>query len=180
MRPIVAAVFLVGGLLCGLPASAQTPGSTAAFEMPLNVDDWRPDIVGQNGMYRFRQAQGGCQITFVQNLGADAAKAAGRTTADTIEAYVKRLSAQVGDVMRTKAPDLVLRANIGNPVTFMSEEVRYRGNDGAEYRNRIATQWVEAVELLIVAACPSSEWESQKAAIDAFINKVSVHRSTKL
>lgn len=176
MRPILTGVFLAGCLFSGLPAYAQNPESTVAFEMPLNVDNWRPDIVGQNGMYRFRQIQGACQITFAQNLGADAAKAAGRTPADTIEAYVQRLSAQVGDVARRKAPDLELRASAGGPVPFLSEEVSYRGQDGTDYRNRIATQWVEAVELLIITACPSGEWETQGAAIDAFITKVSVHR----
>jgi hypothetical protein len=176
MKAIFAGALVAGSLVSGLPAHAQNPESTVAFEMPVNVESWRPDIVAQNGMYRFRQVQGACQITFVQNLGADAAKAAGRTPRDTIEAYVRRLSKQVDDVARSKAPDLALRANSGEPVSFLSEAVSYRGQDGTEYRNRIATQWVEAVELLIIAACPSSEWKTQEAAIDAFITKVSVHR----
>lgn len=178
MRQIFAVVFvfLAGWVFPALPVHAQNPETTVAFEMPLNVERWQTDIVGQNGIYRFRQVRGACQITFVQNLGADAARAAGRTPRDAIEAYVQRLSAQVGDVARSKAPDLELRASTGDPVTFLSEEVSYRGKDGTDYRNRIATQWVEAVELLIVAACPSSEWETQGGAIDAFITKVSVHR----
>lgn len=176
MKPIIAGVLLAGCLLSGFPAYAQDPESTVAFEMPVDVDNWRPDIVGQNGIYRFQQVQGACQITFAQNLGADTAKAAGRTPRDTIEAYVQRLSAQVGNVARMKAPHLELGANSGDPVTFLSEEVGYRGKDGTEYHNRIATQWVEAVELVIVAACPSGEWQAQRAAIDAFITEVSVHR----
>lgn len=176
MRLIVASISLIGCLTSNLPAHAQARESTVAFEMPLNVDGWRPDIVGQNGMYRFRQAQGGCQITFVQNLGADAAKAAGRTPKDTIEAYVQKLRAQVGEVTRSQAPELELRTKQGEPVTFLAEDVTYRGRDSTDYRNRIATQWVEAVELLIVSACPSSEWERQAAAVDAFVAKVTVHR----
>lgn len=179
MRSIIAGVILGGCLLPGLPAFAQKSDPTVAFEMPISVDGWRTDILGQNGMYRFRQVQGGCQITFVQNLGADAARAAGRTPADTIDAYVQRLSAQVGDVARSKAPDLALRAVTGDRVGFQSELVRYRGQDRIEYRNRIATQWVDAVELLIVAACPSDQWETQGAAIEAFIAKVSIHRLRK-
>ena len=127
-------------------------------------------------MYRFRQAQGNCKMTFVQNLGAAAAKAAGHTPKDTIEVYVQKLSMQVGELTRDQAPDLELRANRGDPVSFLTEDVSYRGQDGTEYRNRIVTQWVEAVELLIVSACPSSEWESQAASIDAFMAKVIVHR----
>ena len=176
MKPIITGVFLAGCLHSGLPAHAQAPETTVAFQMPVNVESWRADIVGQNGIYRFQQVQGACQITFAQNLGADAARAAGRTPRDTLKAYVQRLSTQVGDVVRSRAPDLKLRASTGDPVTFVSEEVSYRGKDGIEYRNRIATQWVEVVELLIVTACPSSQWETQGAAIDAFITKVAVHR----
>ncbi|TKT69451.1 hypothetical protein [Aquamicrobium sp. LC103] len=175
MRLVFAAAFLAGWLF-GLSANAQNPEADVAFEMPVDVKNWRPDIIGQNGVYRFQQVQGGCQITFVQNLGADAAKAAGRTPHDTIEAYVQQLSVQVGDLTRSKTPDMELHASNGEPVAFFSEEISYRGQDGTDYRNRIATQWVNAVELLIIAACPSSEWEAQSAAIDAFITKVSVHR----
>ncbi|WP_054311283.1 hypothetical protein [Mesorhizobium sp. 1M-11] len=176
MKRISAGALLAGWLVSGFPAHAQSPESTVAFEMPINVESWRPDIVGQNGMYRFRQVSGACQITFAQNLGADAARAAGRTPGDTIEAYARKLKSQVGDVARNKLPDLKLRASTGDPVAFLSEEASYRGKDGIHYRNRIATQWVEAVELLIVAACPSAEWKRQAAAVDAFIAKVTIHR----
>ena len=176
MRFIFAVVFLAGGLFSGLSAKAQNPEATVAFEMPVNVKSWQPDVFGQSGMYRFRQVHGACQITFVQNLGADRAKAAGRTPLDTIETYVRRLSAQVGEVTRSDAASLELRTNQGGPITFQAEDITYRGRDSVDYRNRIATQWVGAVELMIIAACPSSAWERQSDAVDAFIAKVTVHR----
>src|SRR3546814_115839 len=83
MRSIIAGALLAS---CILSANALAAEATTAFQMPLNVENWRADILGRNGMYRFRQVQGACQITFAQNLGADAAKAAGRTPRDTIEA----------------------------------------------------------------------------------------------
>jgi hypothetical protein len=123
MRPIIAGIFLAGWLATGLPAHAQNPETTVAFEMPLNAENWKPDIVGQNGIYRFRQVHGACQITFSQNLGADAARAAGRTPHDALDIYVQRLDARFGEIARGKGPDLKLRARTGDPVVFPTVEV---------------------------------------------------------
>ncbi|MBO9352653.1 hypothetical protein GG851_01515 [Bordetella petrii] len=173
MKSIVAGALLAS---CVLSTTAQAAEATVAFQMPLNIENWKPDILGRNGMYRFRQVRGACQITFAQNLGADAAKAAGRTPRDTLEVYVRQLGTRMRDVTRSKAPDLELRANTGDPIALLSEEVAYRGNDGVDYRNRLSAQWVGSVELLIIAGCPATEWGRQQAAINAFIGKVSVHR----
>lgn len=176
MRLIVAGILLAGSLIPASSLNAQNIGPSVAFEMPLDIENWQPDIVGQNGIYRFRQAQGDCQITFVQNLGVDEAEAAGGTPRDTIENYVQQLASEVGNVERSEVPDLELLTSTGDPVTFLSEEVSYRGSDGMDYRNRISTQWIDAVELLIIAACPSSQWEERQAELESFFGKVSVHR----
>jgi hypothetical protein len=172
------AVILLAGwtTLVSAYAQDQDPQAQAAFGMPMNVDNWRADVIGQNGVYRFRQVKGSCQITFVQNLGVEAAKAAGQTVSDSIAAYVRRLGKQVGAVSNNEAPDLELHANRGDAVTFLSEEISYRGRDGRDYRNRIAAQWVGRVELLIVAGCPSNEWKNQEDSINAFLTKVSVNQ----
>lgn len=89
---------------------------------------------------------------------------------------MQQLASEVGNVERSEVPDLKLLTSTGDRVTFLSEEVSYRGSDGTDYRNRISAQWIDAVEFLIIAACPSSQWEERQAELESFLGKASVHR----
>lgn len=173
--PLMASLF-AGGVATVSDAAAQDSGKEAAFAMPADFDQWRPDIFGQNGAYRFRQVDGNCQITFGQNRGADAARAAGREPRHGIDAYIDRVSAQVGKVERAEVDALQIKSDLDESVPFVSAEFAYLGKDGVEYHNRISMAWVGNVELLIVAACPAAEWLSSQSPIDVFIDKVSIAR----
>jgi len=43
-----------------------------------------------------------------------------------------------------------------------------------EHRNRISAAWVGDIELLIIAACPVSQWPEGQPRMDAFIGRTSV------
>src|SRR5690606_16677902 len=131
------------------------------------------DIFGQNGAYRFRQNDGNCQITFGQNHGADAARATGQDTRHGIDAYIDRVSAEVGRVERIEVDAVELMTEAGEIVPFTSTEFAYLGKDAVGYHNRISMAWIGDVELLIVAACPSTEWLSGTPLIDAFLAQTS-------
>ena len=170
----LAAALLAGLAVGGTDALAQSPEKVAAFSMPVNVDRWRPDILGQNGAYRFRQIDGNCQITFGQNRGADAARADGRDLRHSIDAFVDRVAAEVGKVERVEVDAVELKSDAGDMVPFTSAEFAYLGKDKVGYHNRISMAWIGDVELLIVAACPSSEWLAGRPLIDAFVEKTSI------
>jgi hypothetical protein len=140
MRSSIAISVFVGCLALSLDARGDTTQTMAAFVMPADFDNWKPDIVGRNGMYRFRQSDGKCQITFAQNRGAGAARAAGRDPRDTLDAYIGSLTAKVGEVRRSEAPALELPLATGEKVRFISEEIAYTGDDNVAYHNRISTQ----------------------------------------
>ena len=169
------AVALSGGIgMTGSGALAQSSGNRAAFSMPTGVEAWRLDTLGQNGAYRFRQAHGNCQITFGQNLGADAARAKGQNPRQSIDAYIDRVAAAVGRVERVEVDALELKSSAGEEVPFVSVEFAYRGKDKVEYQNRISAAWIDDVELLIVAACPAAEWLAGRHLIDALVGKTSI------
>lgn len=169
------AVSLLAGLAVGNSDTlAQSLETMAAFSMPVNVDQWRPDIFGQNGAYRFRQVGGNCQITFGQNRGADAARANGQDPRHGINAYIDRVAAAVGKVERIEVDAVELKSEAGEVVPFASTEFAYLGKDTVEYHNRISVAWINDVELLIVAACPSTEWLAGSPLIDAFLDKTSI------
>lgn len=168
------AVSLWAGLAGDTDALAQSPEKVAAFSMPVNVDQWRPDIFGQNGAYRFRQIGGNCQITFGQNRGADAARANGEDLRHGIDAFVDRVAAEVGKVERVEVDAVELKSDTGEMVPFTSTEFAYLGKDAVGYHNRISMAWIGDVELLIVAACPSTEWLAGRPLIDAFVGKTSI------
>lgn len=170
------AVLLAGFVWASTDVRAQSPGTSAAFAMPAHFDEWRPDVFGQNGAYRFRQTNGNCQITLAQNRGAQAARAAGQEPRDSLNAYIDRVAAQVGRLERAEVDGFELAAGPNGKVPFVSSEFAYEGNDKVEYHNRISAAWIDDVELLIVSACPVSEWLSARQSIDAFINKVSITR----
>jgi hypothetical protein len=180
--PVSLAVGLA--VLTGAPqASAQdrpkielTPG----FVFPTDFRNWNPDVFGRNGMFRFRQTNGNCQVTFAQNRGADAARVAGRGPQNSLDAYIDGVTARISKLTRNKAPTVELSRNWVNPhaagekVTFISEEIAYTGKDNVAYHNRISVQWVGDVELLIIAACPSAEWNRSQDLLDTFLNNVSI------
>lgn len=171
------ALALLAGLAGTSPdAFAQSAESTAAFAMPADFDQWQPDIFGQNGAYRFRQVEGNCQITFMQNRGADAARAAGQEPRHSLDAYIERVDAQVGRLERADVDTFELEAGPDKKVPFVSAEIAYEGNDDVEYQNRISVGWTGDVELLIIAACPVSEWLAGRQSIEAFVNKVTITR----
>lgn len=95
--------------------------------MPTSVEAWRLDTLGQNGASRFRQAYGNCQITFGQNLGADAARAKGQSPRQSIDAYIDRVAAAVGRVERVGVDAINLRSSAGERVPFVSAEFAYIG-----------------------------------------------------
>jgi hypothetical protein len=162
------------------PQLPQPIKTTAGFVFPADFKNWNPDVFGHNGLYRFRQTSGNCQITFVQNRGADAARAAGRGPQSTLDAYIGGVAARIGKLTRNKAPTLELSRNWVNPhatgerVTFISEEIAYTGNDAVAYHNRVLAQWMGDVELLIIAACPSAEWNRSQNLLDSFLKQVSI------
>lgn len=169
------AVALSAGVgMTGSGALAQSSGNKAAFSMPVNVEAWRLDTLGQNGAYRFRQADGNCRITFGQNLGADAARAKGQSPRQSIDAYIDRVAAAVGRVERVEVDALELKSGASEQVPFVSVEFAYRGKDKVEYHNRISAAWIGDVELLIVAACPAAEWLAARSSIEAFVGKTSI------
>lgn len=159
-------------------ASSQTGSGASpelvAFAMPADDDLWRPDIVGQNGAYRFREVAGNCQITFAQNRGANAAREAGQDPRQSMNAYMDGVARQVGRLERVEMDALQIASGADAKVAFPSFEFAYVGQDGLEYQNRISAAWVGDVELLIIAACPVSEWLAGRLLIDAFIGKVSI------
>lgn len=170
------AVTLFAGLVATFSdALAQTPEKEAAFAMPAEFDQWRPDVFGQNGAYRFRQIDGNCQVTFGQNRGADAARAAGQEPRHGVNAYIDRVAAQIGRVERVEVDSLQIKSG-HESVPFVSAEFAYIGKDNVEYHNRISMAWIGNVELLIVAACPASEWLANRSGINGFIDKVSIMR----
>jgi hypothetical protein len=170
----LAATLFAGLIVTASDALAQNPGKEAAFAMPADFDPWRPDIFGQNGAYRFRQADGNCQITFGQNRGADAARAAGQEPRHGVNTYIDRVAAKVGRVERAEVDALQMKSDLEERVPFVSAEFAYMGNDSVEYHNWISMAWVGNVELLVVAACPASEWLENRPRIDVFIDKVSI------
>jgi hypothetical protein len=155
-------------------ALAQSLETMAAFSMPVGVEQWQPDIFGQNGAYRFRQVGGNCQITFGQNRGADAARANGQDTRHGIDTYIDRVEAEVGKVERVEVEAVEIEAETGETVPFASTEFAYLGKDTVGYHNRISMAWIGDIELLIVAACPSTEWLSGTPLIDAFLDETSI------
>lgn len=174
---LLLALTLLAGLAGTVPdAFAQSPERTAAFGMPADFDQWQPDIFGQNGAYRFRQVDGNCQVTFAQNRGADAARAAGREPRHSLNAYIDRVAAEVGRVERAEVDAFELLAGADGRVPFVSAEFAYEGKDKVEYHNRISAAWIDDVELLIIAACPASEWLAGRQLIDAFTSKVTITR----
>jgi len=174
LAAFLAALLLAEPFWASTGALAETPGKLATFAMPADFEQWRPDILGENGTYRFRQVDGKCQITFAQNRGANAARAAGQDPSNSLNAYIDRLAAQVGRLERTEAGTFDVRSGGNERVSFISMEFAYMGNDKIEYHNRISGAWVGNVELLIIAACPVSEWLSGRLSIDAVIEKVSI------
>ena len=170
----LAASLSIGVVVTTPDAMARNPGKEALFAMPADFDQWRPDVFGQNGAYRFRQVDGNCQVTFGQNRGADAARAAGKTPQHGLDAYIDRVAAEVGRVERVGVDPLRIRSGGDESVPFVSSEFAYLGKDGVEYHNRISMAWVGDIELLVVAACPASEWLAGRPRIDAFIDKVSI------
>ncbi len=171
---VLSAVLSIGLVGAGGDVHAQAPERLAAFAMPANSGEWRPDIFGEKGAYRFRQVDGNCQITLGQNRGADAARAEGRNPRGGIDAYIARVAENVGRVERVNVDPIELTSDAGGTVAFTTSEFAYLGNDGVEYHNRISMAWVGDVELLIVAACPASEWLAGRVLLDQFIGKVSV------
>ncbi len=169
-----ALTLLTGIAIPGADALAQSLETTAAFSMPVNVDQWRPDVLGQNGAYRFRQINGNCQITFGQNRGADASRAGGEDVRHSIDAYIDRVATEVGKVERVEVDAVELKSDAGEMVPFASTEFAYLGKDNVGYHNRISVAWIGDVELLIVAACPSTGWLAGRPLIDAFVEKASV------
>lgn len=171
------ALTLLAGLAGASPdAFAQSPESTAAFGMPADFDQWKPDIFGQNGAYRFRQVGGNCQVTFLQNRGVSAARAAGQEPRHSLDAYIDQVGAQVGRVERVEVDPFDLPSDPYGKVSFVSTEFAYEGKDRIEYHNRISAAWIDDVELLIIAACPASEWLAGRQSVDAFIDKVTIGR----
>jgi len=170
----LAGMLLAGSVIAGSEALAQSAGNTATFQMPADFDQWQPDILGHNGAYRFRQVNGNCQITFGQNRGADAARSAGQNPKHSVDAYVDRIAAEVGRVERVEVDTLELKSREGELVPFVSTEFAYMGKDGVEYHNRISAAWMGDVELLIVSACPASEWLASRTLIDAFVGKATI------
>ncbi|WP_019171844.1 hypothetical protein [Pseudaminobacter salicylatoxidans] len=158
----------------GSDALAQSSGNSAAFSMPANIAAWRLDALRQNGVYRFGQVDGNCQITFGQNLGADAARAKGLNPRQSMGAYIDRVAAAVGRVERVEVDAVELKSSTGDGVLFASIEFAYMGKDKVEYQNRISAAWIGDVELLIVAACPAAEWFAGRPLIDAFVSKTSI------
>ena len=171
-----AAALLAGLVAAGTDARAETPGKSAGFAMPATSDQWRPDVFGKNGAYRFRQTEGNCQVTFVQNRGADAARAAGRQPRDSIDGYIDAVAAKVGRLERTDVDALEIASSAGERVPFVSMEFAYVGKDTIEYHNRISGAWLDDVELVVIAACPVSEWLAGRPSIDALIDEVSITR----
>lgn len=174
LAAFLAALLLAETFWASTDALAESPGKLATFAMPADFEQWHPDILGKNGAYRFRQVDGKCQVTFAQNRGANAARAAGQNPSNSLNAYIDRLAAQVGRLERTEAGTLGVRSGANERVSFISMEFAYMGNDKIEYHNRISGAWVGDIELLIIAACPVSEWLSGRLSIDAFIDKVSI------
>lgn len=170
----LAGMLLAALIVVGSDALARSPGNTAAFRMPADFDHWQPDILGHNGAYRFRQVNGNCQITFVQNRGADAAHAVGQKSQHSIDAYINRVAAKVGRVERVEVDTFELKSKEGNLVPFISTEFAYMGNDDVEYHNRISAAWIGDVELLIISACPASDWIMGRSLINAFVSKATV------
>jgi hypothetical protein len=156
------------------PQVSHSTKATAAFSLPLGLDNWKADIVERNGMYRFRQTNGNCQLTFVQNRGADAARATGRGVRSTLDAYIAGVAARVAKLTRNKAATMELSRVAGKKVTFISEEISYTGNDNVTYHNRISAQWIGDVELLIIAACPSAAWNGSQSLLNDFLSKASI------
>lgn len=173
----LALLTLLAGLAGASPdAFAQSSESTAAFGMPADFDQWKPDIFGQNGAYRFRQVGGNCQVTFLQNRGVSAARAAGQEPRHSLDAYIDQVSAQVGRVERVEVDTFDVPSDPYGKVSFVSTEFAYEGKDRIEYHNRISAAWIDDVELLIIAACPASEWLAGRQSVDAFIDKVTIGR----
>jgi len=175
-KAVTALAAAVLAVTVAMPAGAraQSPEPAAAFAMPTDLDDWQPDIFGDNGIYRFLQVEGDCQITFIQNHGVDVARAGGHEPRDSIEAYIESVAANVGQVERSAADDLALKSDSGEPVPFVSAAFAYLGHDAVEHRNRISAAWVGDIELLIIAACPVSQWPEGQPRMDAFIGRTSV------
>lgn len=174
-RPTALAAALLTGLFGTIAAAlAEQPSTTAAFVMPTDFEEWQPDILGQDGAYRFRQIDGNCQITFAQNLGAQAARAAGHEPTHSIDAYIDGVTAQIGDVEREEADTLELASGPDETIPFVSAEISYEGEDEVAYHNMISAEWIDDVELLIIAACPASEWPEGRQLIDAFIDEVTI------
>lgn len=169
----MALAFLAGLVGTGPAALAREP--TAAFAMPADFGRWRPDTFVHNA-YRFRQADGNCVVTFIQNRGADAARAAGREPRHSLDAYVEGVKARMERVERAEVDAFELSAGTNGKVRFVADEIAYVGQDHIEYHNRISAAWVGDVELVIVAACPASEWLAGRQSIDALVNKVTITR----
>lgn len=165
--------LLAGFAGTGSDAVAQSGERMAAFAMPADFGQWRPDTFVHNA-YRFRQADGNCVVTFIQNRGADAARAAGREPRHSIDAYVEGVKARVERVERAEADAFELSSGPDEKVRFVAAEIAYVGQDHIEYHNRISAAWVDDVELVIVSACPASEWLAGRESIDALVNEVTI------
>ncbi len=172
-----AALALLAGLVGAGPAAfARSSEPMAAFAMPADFGQWRPDAFVHNA-YRFRQADGNCVVTFIQNRGADAARAAGREPRHSLDAYVEGVKARMERVERAEVDAFELSSGADEgKVRFIADEIAYVGKDHIEYHNRISAAWVDDVELVIVAACPAAEWLAGRQSIDALVNKVTITR----
>lgn len=174
-------IALLGALLLlaepfWLSAEAQAEPSEklAAFAMPADIEQWHPDIIGMNGAYRFREVDGECQITFAQNRGVNAARASGQDLHHSVNSYIDRVAERMERLERTEVDAVKIKSYTNERIPFVSMEFAYMGEDKAEYQSRISAAWLGDVELLVIAACPVSEWLAGRVLIDEFMDKVSI------
>lgn len=171
---LVLAPILFGGFFAtGPEAFAQSAEGMAAFSMPGDFGQWKPDAFVHNA-YRFRQAEGNCVVTFIQNRGADAARASGKEPRHSLDAYIDGVNARVGRVTKVEMDSFELPSGADGKVPFVSAEIAYEGKDKMDYNNQVSAAWVGDVELIIVAACPAPQWLAGQKSIDDFVNKVTI------
>lgn len=167
-------ITVAASLTLGFNAQGEPIETTTAFAMPADAENWEPEVFGQDGIYSFRQTDGTCKITFVQNRGVEAAREKGGGPRDSLDAYVEKIAARASELTRSEAPAVKLTLAPDDKVTFISEEIAYIGVDSIAYNTRLSAQWVGDVELMIIMGCASSEWPRSQDLFDAFLDKVSI------